>query len=165
MTNLSQVSENTHGQVATLFLPPPSEHRRSNKASILALSRQHMHLWRPVNIGLNVLFAGHVCFWALENKTNYQLWDFCEREIFPKRKKRWLSHTPSAFPLPPLFFRPSGKSRSPLVPPAFALFPSPTAQINGRERDLLKAVRECRSQQPGHSARPTPWPPLFRGHL
>lgn len=56
----------------------------------------------------------------------------------------------------PLFFRPSGKSRSPLVPPAFALFPSPTAQINGRERDLLKAVRECRSQQPGHSARPTP---------
>lgn len=58
----------------------------------------------------------------------------------------------------------SRKSCSPLVPPAFAF--SPTDSPNKwLKRDLLKAVRECRCQQPGHSARPTPWPPLFRGHL
>lgn len=104
--NLSQVSENTRGHVATLFfLPPPSEHGRSNKASILARSRQHVLLWRPVNKGLNTLFAGLVCFGALENKKNEQLWDFCECEIFPKNAKNDDFHTLPRLSrcLPPFF--------------------------------------------------------------
>lgn len=46
------------------------------------------------------------------------------------------------------------KSCSALVQPALSL-PADTPN-KWLKRDLLKAVRECRSQQPGHSARPTP---------